>query len=135
MAMSGMREVTTGLGWLDRTPPEEILTEEAPALVRSLSEGRERVVVQLAHWGYGVAAGAAFGLLPERFRRTRAAGPAYGLSTWLLFELVIAPVLGVEISRGNTVKSRISLMGDHVLYGIVVAGQLAPDRARSPDET
>lgn len=135
MAMSGMREVTTGLGWLDRTPPEEIVTDEAPALVRSLSEGRERVVIQLAHWGYGIGAGAAFGLLPERFRRSRVAGPAYGLSTWLVFELVVAPALGVDISRGNTVKSRISLIADHLLYGIIVAGQLAPDPAHSSDET
>lgn len=134
MAMSGMREVTTGLGWLDRTPPEEIVSGEAPALVRSLSEGRERVVIQLAHWGYGVTAGAAFGLLPARLRRSRAAGPAYGLSTWLLFELVIAPALGVNISRGNGVKSRMSLVADHVLYGIVVAGQLAPERPRGSDD-
>lgn len=132
--MSGMREVTTGLGWLDRTPPEEIVGEEAPGLVRSLSEGRERVVVQLAHWGYGVTAGAAFGLLPGRFRRSRVAGPAYGLSTWLLFELVVAPALGVNISRGHGVKSRISLIADHVLYGIVVAGQLAPEPPRGSSD-
>lgn len=135
MAMSGMREVTTGLGWLDRTPPEEIVSEEAPTLVRSLSDGRERVLVQLAHWGYGVAAGAAFGLLPERFRRSRAAGPAYGLSTWMLFELVVAPALGVDISRGNSAKSRVSLIADHLLYGIIVAGQLAPEPTRSSDES
>lgn len=134
MAMSGMREVTTGLDWLDRTPPEEIVSEEAPSLVRSLSEGRERVVVQLAHWAYGAGAGAAFGLLPERIRRSRASGPAFGLTTWLLFELAIAPALGVDVSRGHTVKSRISLMADHVLYGIVVAGQLAPEPSHSAEE-
>lgn len=52
------------------------------------------------HWAYGAAGGAAFGLLPRQVRADPRAAPLYGLSAWLAL--------------------------DHALYGIVVAGRLAP---------
>ncbi len=131
MAMTGLREVTTGLGWLEETPPQEIVRDEAPGLMRALSEGHERVAVQLAHWGYGAAAGVAFGLLPDRVRRSRLAGPGYGMGTWLVYELAVAPALGVQVARQRTVVSRLMLVADHLLYGLVVADQVAPE-ARQP---
>ena len=131
MAMSGLREVTTGLGWLERTPPDEIVKDEAPGLVRSLSEGHERVVVQLAHWGYGTVAGFAYGLLPTSVRRSRLAGPGYGAATWLAYELVVAPALGVQVAERRTVMSRLMLVGDHLLYGLVVADQVAPEETEA----
>lgn len=131
MAMSGLREVTTGMGWLERTPPEEILRDEAPLLVLPLSEGRERVAVQLAHWGYGTAAGFAFGLLPASFRRSRLAGPGYGAVIWLGYELVLAPALGVQVAERRTVMSRVMLVADHLLYGLVVADQVAPEQTEA----
>ena len=136
MAMSGFRELTTSLGWLERTPPEEIVEDQAPKLVRSLSADREEVVIQLAHLAYGTGAGAAFGLLPEGVRRSRLSGPGYGLATWLLFELGIAPALGVSVARRRTVMSRVMLVADHLIYGLVVAGQLAPEPApeTEPDD-
>lgn len=130
MAMSGMRELTQGLGWLERTPPEEIIAEEAPALMRTLSADRERAVVQVAHFAYGVGAGAAFGLLPGKLRGSRISGPAYGVVTWLMFELGIAPALGITIARRRTLLSHTMLLADHILYGVVVAGQLAPEPAQ-----
>ncbi len=138
MAMSGLRELTQGLGWLERTPPEEIIAEGAPTLVRTLSADREQAVVQVAHLAYGVGAGAAFGLLPGKLRRSRLSGPAYGVATWLSFEFGIAPALGITIARRRTVLSHAMLLADHVLYGVVVAGQLAPEPARddeAEDET
>ena len=131
MAMSGMREVTTGLGWLERTPPDEIVKEEAPGLVRSLPRGHERVVVQLAHWGYGTVAGFAYGLLPASMRRSRLAGPGYGAATWLTYEFVIAPALGVQVAERRTVMSRLMLVADHLLYGFVVADQVAPEETEA----
>ena len=130
MAMSGMRRTTTSLGLLEKVPPEEILGEEIPEVVRALPEDRKTVVVELMHWTYGAAAGAVFGLLPDRVRRARGAGPIYGLVVWLGFELVIGPALGVSSARRHSVASRSALAADHVLYGIVVAGQLAPEPAR-----
>lgn len=130
MAMSGMRELTAGMGWLERTPPDEIVHDEAPLLVLPLSEGHEQAVVELAHWAYGTAFGAVYGLLPERVRRSRWAGPGFGIGTWLVYELAIAPALGVQVAKRRTVTSRLMLVADHVLYGLVVADRMPPDPAR-----
>ena len=130
MAMSGMRQVTVGMGWLEKTPPDEILHEEAALLLLPLSAGHEQAVVELAHWAYGTAVGALYGVLPARVRRSRWTGPGFGVGTWLVYELGIAPALGVQVAERRTVLSRAMLIADHVLYGLVVADQAAsePDR-------
>ena len=130
MAMTGMRELTVGMGWLERTPPREILRDQAPLLVLPLSDGHEHAVIELAHWAYGSVAGLAYGLLPDRVRRSRWAGPGYGMATWLVYELGIAPALGVQVAKRRTVMSRVMLVADHLLYGLVVADQVAPDPVR-----
>ncbi len=130
MAMSGMRQMTTGLGWLERIPPEEVLNDEGPS-----GRPRARAAVELAHWTYGSAGGAAFGLLPTALRRSRLAGPVYGLAVWLTFELGIAPVLGVRSADRRTVVSRLALAADHVLYGVVVAGQRATETPDDDEES
>lgn len=74
-----------------------------------------------------------FGLLPARLRTHPAAGPAYGLAVWLGFELAIAPLLGASHVRHAPLLGRLLVALDHVLYGVVVAGRLAPeDRPRTP---
>lgn len=130
MAMSGLRQVTVGMGWLERTPPDEIVHDGAPLLVLPLTRGHEQAAVELAHWAYGTVVGAGFGLLPERVRRSRWAGPGFGVGTWLAYELAIAPALGVQVAERRTVVTRAMLVLDHVLYGLVVADQVAPDPAR-----
>ncbi len=127
MAMTGMRSVSSGLGLLEQTPPEAIVEEQAGDTVAALSPEHRAVVAELAHWGFGAAAGSAFGMLPASLRRHTAAGPAYGLAIWLAFEFAIAPLLGVRrVVRGRfTARAMIAL--DHVLYGVVVAGRLAPE--------
>lgn len=130
MAMSGLREVTTGLGWLERTPPDKIVKEQAPLLMAPLAREHQQVAVQVAHWAYGAAAGFAYGLLPGRLRRSRLAGPAYGMATLAVYELGIAPALGVQVAQRRTVMSRLMLVTDHLLYGAVVAGRGAARRRR-----
>ena len=127
MAMTGLRQVTTGLGLLERTPPQQIISDQVPSLVRPLSEDHEDALLEVAHCGYGALGGAVFGLLPRRFRRSRLAGPAYGTAVWLVYEFAIAPALGIEVAKRRTVATRAMLVLDHVLYGVVVAGQLAPE--------
>jgi hypothetical protein len=130
MAMTGMRELTVGMGWLERTPPREIVQDQAPRLVLPMSDGHEHAVIELAHWSYGTAAGVLYGALPARVRRFRWAGPGYGMATWLVYELGIAPALGVQVAKRRTVVSRAMLVADHLLYGLVVADQVAPDPVR-----
>ncbi len=124
MAMTGMRAVTTGLGLVARPPPERIAEHGVPRLVEQVPAERRDDVVELAHWGYGAAAGAAFGALPAAVRRHVWAGPAYGVAIWLFFEVALAPVLlGAEHTRARRLSERLAVAADHVLYGLVVAGR------------
>lgn len=128
MAMSALRQVTTGLGLVEQTPPDAILKQRAfgllvqsPRLAFFLAR-RQVAVVELAHWAYGAGGGAAFALLPRSLAEKRWAGVAYGLTTWVLFELSIAPVLGLEQATKIRPVERLMFAADHVLYGIILAG-------------
>ena len=128
MAMTGMRRVTTGLGLVGQTPPEEIATEGFPGLFARIPVQHRDEAVELAHWSYGAFAGAAFGLLPRSLRASPWAGPAYGLAIWAGFEAGLAPLLGLRDSGQRTLRERVSIAADHVLYGAIVAGTPWPHR-------
>lgn len=132
MAMSGMREFTANAGLLEKSPPEAIVERHAPKKVKRLAAGHRSAIVELAHWGYGAAGGAAFGVLPRRLRADPRIGPVYGLSVWLLFELVVGPLLGVQYRGQKRLTHRVMLALDHVMYGVVVAGRLAPAQEVRP---
>lgn len=119
MAMTGMREVTTGLGLVKHSPPDAVV-DKASGLVGRVSADHRRVVVQLLHWGYGAAGGAAFGLLPRPVRSRTLAGPVYGLLSWLVFELGVAPLLGLPQAKRPDLAESAALAADHVLYGTMV---------------
>lgn len=121
MAMSGMRAFTVDAGLIDQTPPEAILKRRARGMMRRVPRRRRPAVVQLAHWSYGAAGGAAFALLPRELNRRAWAGPAYGLAVWLGFELGIAPALGLKHAREPQLAERGALAADHLLYGLVLS--------------
>jgi len=129
MGMTGMRTMTTNAGLLDKTPPEEIVERKAPWPVARLSPDHRAVVTELAHWTYGAMGGAGFGLLPDKIRSQPWSGPIYGLGVWVAFELGMAPLLGLHHPRQQRVSGRMVVAFDHLLYGIVVSGRLAPERA------
>lgn len=120
MAMTGMRQLAVGLGVVRQTPPEAILHEQAPRILNSVPRDRQQAVVELAHWGYGAAAGVLFGLLPAKVRRSRLSGPVYGVLSWGAFELAVAPVLGLSHARQSRPSDRVVLFLDHLLFGMVV---------------
>ena len=93
MAMTGLRVVMVDLGIVGETPPRAIFRQRAKGLLRLVPRSRRRSAIQLAHWSYGAAGGAAFGAMPESLRRRPWAGPVYSLALWLGFEAGIAPVL------------------------------------------
>jgi hypothetical protein len=131
MAMTGIRTVTAAVGPHEKSPPEAIVDEHAPRPVQELPSRHREALTELAHWGYGAAGGVAFGMLPRRIRTHISAGPLYGLALWLTFEVGIAPALGVEHARQRQALWRTVIAFDHVLYGVMVAGRLAPEpRAR-----
>ena len=127
MAMTGMRTVTTNLGLLEQTPPDAVVRRGAPRVTRGLRPSQRAVVTELAHWAFGAAAGVGFGALPRSARARRWSGPAYGLGVWLLFELALAPALGVRHARRRRIASRAMIALDHVLYGVIVADELPGD--------
>ena len=121
MAMTGMRAFTVDLGIVEQSPPEAIFKQRARGLIRQVPRRRRRSAIELAHWGYGAAGGAAFGMLPESMRRRAWAGPVYGLVVWLGFEVGIAPALGLTQARKLRLAERAALAADHLLYGLVLS--------------
>jgi hypothetical protein len=126
MAMTGMRQFTTAVGLVEEVPPRAILRQKSKGLFHLVPRKRRRAVVELAHWAYGAQGGAVFGLLPGGLRRAPLAGPAYGLATWVLFEAVLAPALGLSQAKKPRPVERAALAADHLLYGFVVSGVDSP---------
>jgi hypothetical protein len=129
MAMTGVRRMTKGLGLLRRDPPEAVLEEGLPGLAARIPPERRDAVIELAHWLYGAAGGAAFVLLPDRIKRRAPAGPVYGLAHWALFETAVAPLLGIRWPKQHGAAERVAVIADHLVYGLIVGGL----PARSPD--
>jgi len=123
MAMTGIRQVTTGLGLVKQTPPDAIAHQEAWELLARLPEPRRRAVIEAAHWGYGGVAGLAFGVVvPVALRRSRLAGAAYGLAMWAVFQAGIARVLDLPHQERDSIHERLALAADHLFYGALIAG-------------
>lgn len=123
-AMSGLRQVTTGLDLVGDPPPEAVLRHTAPGLLRRVPVRRRRALVELVHWSYGAAGGLLFGGLPTRLRRTSWVGPVYGFLFWAGFQAGIAPLVGIAQRKG--VREQLALLADHLLYGAVVASARWP---------
>ena len=121
MAMTGMRAFTVDMGIVQQTPPDAIVRQRAHGLIRRVPRRRRRAAVELAHWGYGAAGGAVFGMLPDVVRRRSWAGPAYGLAVWVGFEAVLAPVLGLSQAKRRRPAEQAALAADHLLYGLVLS--------------
>jgi hypothetical protein len=121
MAMTGMRQFASAMGWVQITPPEDIARHQAGALLARVPPERRAAVIEATHWAYGALGGAAFGALPRAWRRRLWVGPAYGLATWAFFQAVLAPALGLAQANDRPLSERAMLLGDHLLYGLVVA--------------
>jgi hypothetical protein len=124
MAMTGMRVITTELGLVEQTPPQAIARQRSRGLRRWLRlapRKQRRGLIEIAHWGFGAAGGAAFGALPRGVRRRPWAGPVYGLAVWLGFEMGIAPALGLSQATRVRLVDRLALAADHLLYGLVLS--------------
>jgi hypothetical protein len=120
-----MRVLTTELGLVEQTPPAAISKQRSRglrALLHRAPRRQRRWLVEVAHWTFGAAGGAAFGALPDAVRRRPWAGPVYGLVVWLGFELGIAPALGLSQAKRVRLVDRLALAADHLLYGVVLSG-------------
>ena len=133
IAMSVIRSLTTQLGLVRMTPPEEISAEGASPIFERIPAERRAAAQELAHWGYGILGSIAFVLLPRSVRSRPLTGPLYGVGTWALFEFALAPVLG-NPNRERPASERAALLADHVVYGAIVgSGQSEQAPAASAD--
>lgn len=121
MAMTGMRQLTTGLGLVRETPPESIVRRQTKGLLRLVPRRRRRVAVTAVHWAVGAQGGAAYALLPDGVRRARWAGPAWGLAMLVVYQRVVAPALKLPQAKDPELSERLALAGDHMLYGVVLS--------------
>lgn len=122
MTMTGVRAVTGGMGFVEQIPPQAIFRQRAHWLLKKLPRQRRDAAIELAHWGYGAAGGAGYGLLPSGVRRHPLGGPTYGLLVWISFEIGLAPMLGLtQARRLGRGRERLALALDHALYGLVLA--------------
>jgi hypothetical protein len=75
MAMTGVRQVTTGLELVEQTPLHAIIKQRAPGLLVRMPRlaffvaKRQAALVEFAHWFYGAGGGTAFAMLPDWVRR------------------------------------------------------------------
>ena len=120
-AMTGMRSLTVNMGLVEEPPPRAIMRQKSRGIYRLTPKRARRVGQELFHCGYGGVGGAAFALLPEKFRLRPWAGPLYGLAVWLGFELGLAPLLGLSQAKKPRPVDRVGLAADHLLYGFVLS--------------
>jgi hypothetical protein len=122
MSMTGARTLASEFGLLTKgTPPERVAEEGVPQVLAPVPPGMRPATVDVLHLGYGSAGGAAYGMLPLRWRRQWYTGPLYGIALWLAYLLVIAPLLGLRLERRREIRDWAVLAADHVLYGLVVS--------------
>jgi uncharacterized membrane protein YagU involved in acid resistance len=121
MAMTGTRSLTGSLGLMSETPPEAVLHQQVPGLMAKIPKSKQPAVVELAHWTFGVVAGAGYAMLPSGLRKYRWAGAVYGLVVLTGFEVGIAPLLGLSQSRHLRLVERLVFLADHALFGVVLA--------------
>ena len=84
-----------------------------------LDESQRRGLTLAAHYGYGTAAGAAFGLVaPGRLEEAVSAGIGYGLLVWAASYLGLLPALDLHPAATRESPGRNAMMiGAHVVWG------------------
>jgi hypothetical protein len=121
-------------GEQDPLPPRQITERGAAAagVARELDEEETEAATAVAHFGFGTAAGALFGLLAARSQSPVMAGIGYGLGVWAASYLGLLPASGLyKSSRTEPARRHGLMIAAHVVWGAVagkVLQQLTADR-------
>jgi len=99
-------------------PPEELAEKVAG---HSLNKGELALASETIHWGFGCAAGAAYGALAEFFpAATAKEGASFGLALMSLTHEGALPALGLSAPpEEQTTREHASEAATHVLYGVI----------------
>jgi len=97
-----------------------------------LDESQRHGLTLAAHYGYGTAAGAAFGLLaPRHTREAISAGVGYGLLVWAASYLGLMPALDLHPPATRESLGRNAMMiAAHVVWGAALGAAAAALRRR-----
>jgi len=98
--------------------PHHILAEKLAG--RHLSRSESHVTEEAIHWGFGAAAGVAYGALAEYYpAATSNGGAAFGATLTTLTHGTTLPALGLSTSSEEQSKrEKRSEVASHVVYGI-----------------
>jgi putative membrane protein len=99
--------------------PPDVLAEK---IAGHPLDGETKVIASEAiHWGFGAAAGAAYGALAEYYpAATSKEGASFGLALMTLTHETALPAMGLSApSEEQTTREHTSEAASHVLYGVV----------------
>jgi hypothetical protein len=86
-----------------------------------LEERRAEIIGALVHYGFAMAAGAAYAAAAERFPVARAGrGTLFGAALWLVGDEWAVSASGLEEPGRTPLRSHLSALGAHLVYGIAV---------------
>lgn len=111
-------------------PPRTHGEPEPPALPtrkiagRELSQRQRHAAQQTMHWGFGAAAGAAYGAFAEFYPpATSKQGASFGMALVALSHDTTLPVLGLvglaAKPEAHTTREHISELASYIAYGVV----------------
>jgi uncharacterized membrane protein YagU involved in acid resistance len=112
------------LGWMNEQPPKTITSRVARKAGMPVSGPSLDAATAVAHVGFGVVAGSAFGLIARRLHSLPASllvGVGYGLLIWATSYLAILPRLDLMPGPAQGERRRTPvMMFAHVVYGAVL---------------
>lgn len=108
-------------------PPHTDPEPKPPALLTRKIAGHEltvrqrRVAEKTIHWGFGAAAGAAYGAVVELYpQATSKQGASFGMALVALTHDTTLPVLGFAAKpEAQTKRERSSELASYIAYGVV----------------
>jgi uncharacterized membrane protein YagU involved in acid resistance len=126
LVMTGVMYAGKSAGMLQAPPPKEITAHaarKASVPPQELPDSAFDVTWLAAHFGYGTACGALFGLLmPILPQRAWLSGLLYGEFLWAISYLKIMPELGLYPHPSKDSVPRTAVMiAAHAVYGVTLA--------------
>ena len=103
--------------------PPDVLADKVAATVagHQLPPGSKAVASETIHWVFGIAAGAAYGVLAEFYpAATSRRGVSFGMTLMALTHESALPAFGLSAAPGDqTPREKTSEMATHMVYGLV----------------
>ena len=138
LAHSAVMFTGRALGLGGKLPPKAITDEMLESLGVDPSEPTRKALAVANHVGFGMTAGALFGLVQPRMSRGRSmlAGAAYGLAVWFAsYEGWVPKVLGaLPRSHFDRWDRQAYLLAAHVAFGAALGAVTARPPAEPHDE-